>query len=256
MLTQDQQNTFRKEGLICLQGLLPVEYVSSSADRLFAICKKSKSFNDGRWVLDDLKAARQLRKQLAKSKAFGSLMTPILDGAICDLVSGRQLQQRTSRPNLLFTLPQNYGHENKLDWHIDVKRLPGMKFAGVQLFAFLESVKPGGGGPVVVTGSHRIETEENVPRETIRSQLRCHSFFVDVLNHAPEERVDLVGKRSKLDGVELAVVELTGKPGDVYLMDLWTLHTRWPNYSDSSRVMLTQRFLLKEAYERVGPRIG
>ena len=131
-----------------------------------------------------------------------------------------------------------------------------MKFAGVQLFAFLESVKPGGGGPVVVTGSHRIETEENVPRETIRSQLRCHSFFADVLNHAPEERVDLVGKRSKLDGVELAVVELTGKPGDVYLMDLWTLHTRWPNYSDSSRVMLTQRFLLKEAYDRVGPRIG
>ena len=96
MLTQDQQNTFLKEGLIRLPGLLPVEYVSASADRLLAICKKSKSFNDGRWVLDDLKAARQLRKQLAKSKAFGSLMTPILDEAICDLVSGRQLQQRTT----------------------------------------------------------------------------------------------------------------------------------------------------------------
>ncbi|MDA7774786.1 phytanoyl-CoA dioxygenase family protein [Pseudomonadales bacterium] len=256
MLTQDQQNTFLKEGLIRLPGLLPVEYVSASADRLFAICKKSKSFNNGQWVLDDLKAARQLRKQLANSKAFGSLMTPILDGAIRDLVSGRQLQQRTTRPNLLFTLPQNYGHENKLDWHIDVKRLSGMKLAGVQLFAFLESVRPGGGGPVAVTGSHRIETRENVPREIIRSQLRDHAFFADVLDHTPEERADLVGKRSKLDGVELAVVELTGEPGDVYLMDLWVLHTRWPNYSDSSRMMLTQRFLLKEAYERVGTLIG
>ena len=183
-------------------------------------------------------------------------MTPILDGAIRDLVSGRQLQQRTTRPNLLFTLPQNYGHENKLDWHIDVKRLSGMKLAGVQLFAFLESVRPGGGGPVAVTGSHRIETRENVPREIIRSQLRDHAFFADVLDHTPEERADLVGKRSKLDGVELAVVELTGEPGDVYLMDLWVLHTRWPNYSDSSRMMLTQRFLLKEAYERVGTLIG
>ena len=185
MLTQDQQNTFRKEGLIRLPGLLPVEYVSASADRLLAICKKSK-----------------------------------------------------------------------LDWHIDVKRLSGMKLAGVQLFAFLESVKPGGGGPVAVTGSHRIETRENVPREIIRSQLRDHAFFADVLDHAPEARADLVGKRSKLDGVELAVVELTGEPGDVYLMDLWILHTRWPNYSDSSRMMLTQRFLLKEAYERVGTLIG
>ncbi len=183
-------------------------------------------------------------------------MTPILDGAICDLVSDRQLQQRTTRPNLLFTLTQNYGHENKLDWHIDARRLAGMKLAGVQLFTFLESVKPGGGGPVAVTGSHRIETRENVSREIIRSQLRDHSFFADVFDYAPEARADLVGKKSKLDGVELAVVELTGEPGDVYLMDLWVLHTRWPNYSDASRVMLTQRFLLKQAYERVGPRIG
>ena len=72
MLTQDQQNTFRKEGLIRLPGPLPVDYVNSSADRLFAICKKSKSLNNGRWVLDDLKAARQLLKQLANSKAYGS----------------------------------------------------------------------------------------------------------------------------------------------------------------------------------------
>ena len=68
MLTQDQQNTFRKEGLIRLPGLLPVEYVSASADRLFAICKKSKSFNNGRWVLDDLKAARQLESSLLTPK--------------------------------------------------------------------------------------------------------------------------------------------------------------------------------------------
>ena len=121
-------------------------------------------------------------------------MTPILDGAICDLVSDRQLQQRTTRPNLLFTLTQNYGHENKLDWHIDARRLAGMKLAGVQLFTFLESVKPGGGGPVAVTGSHRIETRENVSREIIRSQLRDHSFFADVFDYAPEARADLVGK--------------------------------------------------------------
>ena len=59
-----------------------------------------------------------------------------------------------------------------------------------------------------------------------------------------------------MGGVELAVGALTGEPGDVYMMDLWVLHTRGPNYSDSSRMMLTQRFRLKEAYERVGTLIG
>ena len=73
--------------------------------------------------------------------------------------------------------------------------------------------------------------------------------FVDILPH-------LAGKQEKVDGVPLEVVELTGAPGDVWLMDLWVLHTRCPNESAEPRLMLTQRFLLDAAWERLGSRVG
>jgi hypothetical protein len=41
---------------------------------------------------------------------------------------------------------------------------------------------------------------------------------------------------------EIEVVELTGQPGDVWLMDMRVLHTVAPNVRSTPRVMLTQRF--------------
>ena len=53
MLTQDQQNTFLKEGLIRLPGLLPVEYVSESADRLLQSVKRASllTMASGCWTI-------------------------------------------------------------------------------------------------------------------------------------------------------------------------------------------------------------
>ena len=58
-----------------------------------------------------------------------------------------------------------------------------------------------------------------------------------------------------VDGVDVEIVEMTGEPGDVYLMNLWVLHTRWPNQSREPRIMLTQRFLLQEARDKLGIRV-
>ena len=44
-----------------------------------------------------------------------------------------------------------------------------------------------------------------------------------------------------VDGVELEVVELSGRKGDVYFMDLRALHTPAPNCSKTARLMLTCR---------------
>ena len=47
--------------------------------------------------------------------------------------------------------------------------------------------------------------------------------------------------------VELQVVELTGAPGDVWLMDLRVLHSLSPNTSDRVRIMASQRYYLPDA---------
>lgn len=66
----------------------------------------------------------------------------------------------------------------------------------------------------------------------------------------------MIGNTGSVDDVDVEIVEMTGEPGDVYLMNLRVLHTRWPNQSRELRVMLTQRFLLQEAFDKVGMRVG
>ena len=42
------------------------------------------------------------------------------------------------------------------------------------------------------------------------------------------------------DGVPVHVGEMTGRAGDVYVMDPMTLHAMTPNVSDAPRMMLTE----------------
>ena len=51
-----------------------------------------------------------------------------------------------------------------------------------------------------------------------------------------------------MQGGDLEVVELTGQPGDVYLMDLRVLHSRCANTLPVPRLMITRRFLLPDCY--------
>jgi ectoine hydroxylase-related dioxygenase (phytanoyl-CoA dioxygenase family) len=57
-------------------------------------------------------------------------------------------------------------------------------------------------------------------------------------------------------GIPLQVMEITGAPGDAWLIDLRVLHAAAPNAGDQPRVMLTHRFeradLLAEVAEAWG----
>ena len=59
-----------------------------------------------------------------------------------------------------------------------------------------------------------------------------------------------------MNGEPLQVMEVTGAPGDAWLMDLRVLHASAPNAGDRPRVMVTHRFeradLLPEVAEAWG----
>ncbi len=254
MLTPAQQSEFSSRGLIYLPSVLSKTDMNESSVRVYTLCKKAKCLRDDKWHAVDPHVARKLRKRVENSNAFGSSMTHELSENIGQLVDGGAIHQRTNRASVLFTLPNNLGGQTELNWHIDARWRSGFTLAGVQLFAFIDEVKSGGGGPVVVTGSHRLRMRENSGREAVRNQLSEHSFFASLFTKRPHDREELVGSCASVDGLQLELVEMTGQPGDVYLMDLWVLHTRWPNTSGSARIMLTQRFLLDSyAQKRVRP---
>ena len=56
------------------------------------------------------------------------------------------------------------------------------------------------------------------------------------------------------DDLPEPVLELTGEPGDVVLMDLWVLHSRCVNTLPAPRLMMTQRFLVPGAQELIRTR--
>jgi hypothetical protein len=54
--------------------------------------------------------------------------------------------------------------------------------------------------------------------------------------------------------VEVQVIEMHGRPGDVFLMDMRVLHAVAPNATRVPRLMFTLRFMLpavqREVYQR------
>src|SRR5207248_2591156 len=71
-----------------------------------------------------------------------------------------------------------------------------------------------------------------------------------------EHRADLLDRTGTVGDVPLSIVEMTGVPGDVWLMDLRVLHVGAPNAAGRPRMMLTFRYersdLLPEVAEAYG----
>jgi hypothetical protein len=134
-------------------------------------------------------------------------------------------------------------------WHTDfwISR-PSWPVLGVKVFAFLSDVEPGGGGTLVLSGSHRLVERftEGIPSGTPGNNrlwarlLRGDPWLHDVDRAGPEpERTQrLLGAEHVVDGVPIGVVELTGRPGDVVLTHMDVLHTTAPNVRPTPRVML------------------
>jgi ectoine hydroxylase-related dioxygenase (phytanoyl-CoA dioxygenase family) len=143
------------------------------------------------------------------------------------------------------TASQVYGVPHNL-WRLDLPRLPDCGIPGVQIFTFLDTVAPGGGGTLVVAGSHRLLNEsKRISSKQLKKRLKREPYFRDLMSRDVAGRDRFIRECSRVGDVELQVVEIHGEPGDVFLMDLRILHTLAPNAARVPRIMVTQRFLLE-----------
>ena len=115
---------------------------------------------------------------------------------------------------------------------------------GVQVFTFLAPVGPGAGGTLVAAGSHRrLNDQGGLTSKEINARLCALLPFARLMDPAHPGRPAGPAPFGEADGTPIEVVELTGDPGDLWLMDMRALHTAAPNASRSPRVMMTWRFL-------------
>lgn len=113
-----------------------------------------------------------------------------------------------------------------LRWHTDVTPTDPKRTSGVQVFALIDDVAPRGGATLAIAGSHRLPAR-SPEHADLRRLLR-----------------ESAGLEREIDRRGLEIVEMHGQSGDVYLMDMRTLHAPSINATNKTRLMATARYLV------------
>ncbi len=262
MITEGQHDVFRSRGLLRLERFLPADEVIRARDVVIrALGRHGCVQRDGEWDLTGLEQLPQHKVSSTLGQGVGlspKLIPAELLDTIQTLAGGACVPMNPSRrlkPSLLLSVPNSKAwavpHNG---WHVDLPKLRNRGMPpGVQLFALLDAVRPGGGGTVVVAGSHRLLDGVPFlgPSMKHAKRLRRLPFFADLMCEESSKRARLMSKSHREGDVDLQVVELHGGPGDVFLVDMRVLHTVAPNASRAPRMMFTVRFASEDVLEEM-----
>jgi hypothetical protein len=255
IFTAQQLAEFDRRGILRVPGLLSADRVGRARAYVQSRLALLGLWRDGAWRLDERPRPQWPDRGLQVSRAIGArrpdiealIDEPRLLEAVDALLEGHAFDREMfKRPQVLFSLPNADRWVAPTGWHMDSPRLASGRRPGVQLFTFLDTVEPCGGGTLAVAGSHRLLNEGRVIlAKELRQLLRREEFFRALYSKARDsvhDRVRLLNDIGLVGGVELQVVEFTGAPGDAYLMDLGLLHAVAPNATARPRMMATHRF--------------
>jgi hypothetical protein len=271
-LTPQQRAEFVERGVIKLAGLIPAESVRRGREAVLAPLARLGLWESGAWRLDVLPRPQWPASGLKVGRKIGHnhpelaalIETADLIAAVDELLEGRPFDRPPSRsriadsalyPQVLFTLPNIDVWRLPQGWHTDSPRLASGTSPGVQAFAFLDRVDPCGGGTLVVAGSHRFVNEGRTLRlDEIGRRLKRERFFRELMAGRGWEGGAL--PKARVGEVLVEVVELTGRPGDVWLTDLRLLHCASPNASERPRMMATYRFTRADVVSEIDAAYG
>jgi ectoine hydroxylase-related dioxygenase (phytanoyl-CoA dioxygenase family) len=237
-----------KRGLVKLEGLIAQQDARAARDMILDLASEHGVYAAGRWMHSPSrfgypKPFRNALNGLNRAEKFpnlvGDRLTPLVERLVRQPVTLLSPGQQ-----ILFTLPSEDDWSVPSDaWHIDLPKFGERASPGLQAFTFLDDVEPQGGATLVIAGSHRlVNNSAGLSSKELKRRLRKEDYFKSLFDPNRPAIVHLDKTAGRVGDVELEVVELSGRIGDVYLMDLRVLHTPAPNCSDKARLMLTCRF--------------
>jgi hypothetical protein len=255
-LTQDQYADYLRDGVVRLPGFLPQSLVGPAQAAVFAALEQGGFWRNGAWRLENEKpkwpahgpsASRLIGNKhpelaaLFEAEKMRTLVDVLLEGRPADL-------SVYPRPNTLFSVPNAGEWTLPNQWHTDAPRLASGRPPGVQLFSFFSPVAPRGGGTMVIAGSHRLLNDgRSLTAKSMRHELGHEPYFRQLWRNTP--LVWAEGAEYPAGAFEnwpLRLVEMTGEPGDLWLMDLRTLHSASQNAAEVPRVMVTRRYVRED----------
>ncbi|THD57997.1 phytanoyl-CoA dioxygenase family protein [Phenylobacterium sp.] len=251
-LSPDQRRRFDEHGLVRLDGLIARDTAEAMADRLWRELARKHDIRRG----DPASWRKERPAQFGafqKTGAFNAMATPELRAVVDSLIGADAWTDPGGWGLPLVAFPTKVGPwvlPHKI-WHLDLTpepRHPGLMVGRV--FVLLAPIRPQGGATLVATGSHRVVEALAARRggrmsslEVRQALVRDHAWFADLMS-PPSEGEDRIARFMGLptlaNGVPLQVEEITGEPGDVFLMHPHALHGLSDNVLETPRLALTQ----------------
>lgn len=236
-------------GFVKRAGAVPAELARAQCD---AIWRELAALHG--MARDDPRTWRQPAKAPRSPKRHASErgITAALRGALDALLGAGSWPEPSDWGNVLFTFPNaERWRLPKATWHWDSPIAPHRDgAAGLHVFVLLDRMRPGGGATLFVQGVHRLTLAyyAGLSPEERRAKHAAHRRRVTSSNAwlrqlmgtepGPEDRIrHFMERASEVDGVPLRVREMTGEPGDVYLLHPLLLHSGASNARDTPRAM-------------------
>ena len=252
MLTQQQRDEFVRTGLVRVPDVLSQDEASQVRADIWRYLNQEYGIDErdrGTWPDIRIPTFRGL----SRSDAFARVGVGAVPAAL-DLVMGTGWQPPklwAGSPMVTFPMPGTDWDVPSGGWHFDrpygADDRPGAP--GVNVFVFVDQVRPRGAGTIVLAGSHHLVAQHSaasagtVHAREVRVALRARDPWLADL-FSPTDQSDRIQRfmheGARVDDVDLQVVELTGEPGEAILMDARTLHTIARNSLDTPRMMLNQ----------------
>lgn len=220
MLNLDEiRNDLEKAGIAKLEGFIAGKDAQSAFRQIRALAQEHGLHADGRWITSQgrfavPKAFRSALGKLHRNPEFPCLMGEQLSDLVAQLV-GSPVALLPPGQQILFSLPGEEAWSIPHDvWHTDMPRFPEAAAPGLQAFALLDDLEPGGGATLAVAGSHRLLNDVGaLTSREVKQRLRHEHFFETLFDPRRPPMTALEGVAGHAGNVDLRVVELDRKRG-------------------------------------------
>ncbi len=229
-LNQSELDFFHNEGYLRLSGAHSKRCLTPLRERILRELSRLKVWAGGKSLgssLNNLSPFQQIAKLSSMVKIADldeTLNTAEIRSAIADL-TGRAPQSSLGTQPLLSLPHQGPWSLGSLNWHVDLAAKSGAEIPGIQVFYLIDDVVEHGGATLALARSHRVA---GVAAGRLRGSLKSPGDLEAVLSTS-----------------DTKIIEMSGRAGDVFLMDMRVLHTPSVNSSSRIRMMATTRFGLR-----------
>jgi hypothetical protein len=249
MLTEQQLAEFELHGVLSLPETVPADKALEMRDRLWGYLSAMhgrKADDPTTWRPIDGRAGFKTLMRTGAFAEVGDYLVPLVTSLL-----GPEWERPAHWGHPLVTFPRSDRQWSlpARNWHVDSTQWSNGELPGVVAFTFLDKVRPRGGGTLVMAGSHRVTwalcqraggfMRTGEMKATLADE---HPWFAELWRSPvgdPEGLGRYLEAGTTVDGNPVRVVELCGRPGDVYLMNQRAFHVTAPNALDTPRMMLS-----------------